>query len=164
LNPQNKEKSQNISTMRQISVILAFLAMSAVEARYRSQLSSTIPQLLERVYEQVGRDRFSATWKEFNSRNSDQQDDFLMADLSDEELSQLGEDFERLGHILAEDPTLVDLYADFEHNLNTEAFNAMDERLDTNHTWWGRIKKFLFRKMEKLADEIYRKQSGITSH
>lgn len=36
-----------------------------------------------------------------------------MSDLSDEELSQLGEDFERLGHILAEDPTLVDLYADF---------------------------------------------------
>lgn len=77
-----------------------------------------------------------------------------MSDLSDEELAQLGTDFERLGNILAKDPTLVDLYADFEQNLNIDAFNAMDEKLNNSHTWWGRIKFFLYRKMEKLADEM----------
>lgn len=120
--------------------------------------SVNIPQLLQKVYGEVGSDRFISSWKEFNNRNNDQQDDFLMSDLSDEELTQLGSDFERLGHILSTDPELVELYGDFENNLNTDAFNEMDQRLSHNHTWWGRIKKFLYRKLEKLADEVYRKE------
>jgi len=147
-------------------VVLAILVViKSGEARYRTTNNANIPQLLDNLYSVVGQDRFRESWKEFNSRNSDHQDEFLMADMSDEELSQLGDDFERLSGILATDPMLVDLYADFEHNLDTNAFLEMDQRLSQNHTWWGRIKKFLYKKLEKLADEVYRKEhSTLQNH
>jgi hypothetical protein len=81
-----------------------------------------------------------------------------MADLSEDELAQLTVDFEHLGGILSTNPNLMELYAQFEHNLNTQAFNEMDRTLSTEHTWWGRIKKFLYKKLEKLADEIGRRE------
>jgi len=81
-----------------------------------------------------------------------------MSDLSENDLAQLAVDFEHLGGVLSADPNLMELYAQFEHNLNIQAFNDMDRALSNEHTWWGRIKRFLFKKLEKLADEISRRE------
>lgn len=106
------------------------------------------------MYDEMGREKFQQTWKAFNNRNPDQQDAFLMEDLSDEELGQLGADFENLALALSTDGQLMELYADFERNLNIVSFMEMDKRLMGNHSWWGRIKKFLLRKLQKLAQEM----------
>jgi len=112
-----------------------------------------IPLLLQRIYEQVGHDRFRTTWKEFNSLSPDQQDDFLMEDLTNEQFLQLSSDFEQLAEALATDPTLLDLFTGFEQHLDLTAFRTIDQRLN-NHVWWGRIKHFLFRKLQKLARQL----------
>lgn len=106
------------------------------------------------MYEEMGRERFEQTWKAFNSRNSDQQDAFLLEDLSDAELGQLGSDFENLAIALSDDMKLMELYADFERNLNIVSFMEMDRKLQHEGSWWSRIKKFLYRKLEKLAEEM----------
>lgn len=106
------------------------------------------------MYDEMGREKFQQTWKAFNNRNPDQQDAFLMEDLSEEELDQLGSDFENLALSLSNDPKLMELYADFEHNLSIVSFMEMDKKLSGNHLWWGRIKRFLYRKLQKLAQEM----------
>lgn len=106
------------------------------------------------MYDEVGRAKFEQTWKAFNNRNPDQQDAFLMEDLSEHELDQLGTDFENFALALAEDPKLMELYANFERNLSIVSFMEMDKKLVENHTWWARIKKFLYRKLHKLAQEM----------
>jgi len=112
-----------------------------------------IPLLLQRIYEQVGLGRFRSSWKEFNSLSPDQQDDFLMEDLTNEQFLQLSSDFEQLAEALATDPTLLDLFTGFEQRLDLAAFRTIDQRLN-NHSWWGRIKLFLFRKLQKLARQL----------
>jgi len=115
-----------------------------------------IPLLLQRIYEQVGHDRFRSSWKEFNSLSSDEQDNFLMEDLTNEQFLQLSSDFEQLAEALATDPTLLDLFTGFEQHLDLSAFRTIDQKLN-NHLWWGRLKFFLFRKLQKLARQLVNK-------
>ncbi|CAL8092658.1 unnamed protein product [Orchesella dallaii] len=114
----------------------------------------SIPSFLLRMYDEMGREKFQQTWKEFNNRNPDQQDVFLMEDMSEEELDQLGTDFEKFALALSADPKLIELYGDFERNLSIVSFMEMDKKLMHNQAWWGRIKKFLYRKLKKLAQEM----------
>ncbi|ODN01727.1 hypothetical protein Ocin01_04936 [Orchesella cincta] len=118
------------------------------------QVVESIPAFLLRMYDEMGREKFQQTWKEFNNRNPDQQDAFLMEDMSDEELDQLGTDFENFAMALSADPKLMELYGDFERNLSIVSFMEMDKKLMHNQAWWGRIKRFLYRKLKKLAQEM----------
>jgi len=142
-----------------VSCLLTGFSMS--DARYVRSVGKgshevdSIPTFLLRMYEEMGREKFQQTWKAFNTRNPDQQDAFLMEDLSQEELEQLGSDFENLAFALSADPKLMELYADFERNLSIGSFMEMDKKLKVyNHLWWGRIKRFLYRKLQKLAQEM----------
>lgn len=114
----------------------------------------SIPSFLLRTYKEVGRESFQNTWKAFNNRDPDQQDAFLLEDLSQDEIDRLSSDFENLAVALTTDPGLMELYADFERNLSIISFMEMDRKLKGHHMWWGRIKRFLYRKLQKLEQEM----------